>query len=97
MERKLQEEQDDFAPKLPSPLLPEWQKFFHYRQKKNQQLQEIANDFQKLIHLLKQRTYYEDHHGIQEIELNALLLEELAGYQADRFLQIPGGKKFPVA
>jgi signal transduction histidine kinase len=94
MERKLQEEQDNFAPKLPSPLLPEWQNFFHYRQKKNQQLQEVADDLQKLIHLLKQRTYYEDHHGVQEIELNALLLEELAGYQAIDFYKYRVAKNF---
>jgi signal transduction histidine kinase len=94
MERKLQEEQDNFAPKLPSPLLPEWQKFFHYRQKKNQQLQEVGHDLQKLIHLLKQRTYYEDHHGVQEIDLNALLLEELAGYQAVDFYKCRVAKNF---
>jgi signal transduction histidine kinase len=94
MERKLQEEQDNFAPHLPAALLPEWRTFFHYRQKKNQQLQEVAYDLQKLIHSLKHRTYYADHHGIQEIDLNALLLEELAGYQADKFYKHRVAKNF---
>ena len=94
MERKLQEEQDNFAPDLPAALLPEWQTFFHYRQRKNKQLQEVAYDLQKLIHGLKHRAYHEDHHGIQEIDLNALLLEELSGYQAEEFYQHRVAKDF---
>jgi signal transduction histidine kinase len=94
MERKLQEEQDNFAPQLPAALLPEWQRAFHYRQRKNQQLQEVAYDLQNLIHWLRHRSYYDDHHGVQEIDLNALLQEELTGYQANEFYQHRVAKNF---
>ncbi len=94
MERKLQEEQDNFAPNVPAALLPEWQTSFHYRQRKNQQLQQVAHDLQQLVHWLKHRTYHENHHGLQEIELNALLLEELAGYQAEEFYKHRVAKNF---
>ena len=94
MERKLKEEQESFAPKLPTALLPEWQKIFDYRQQKNQQLQEVAHNLQHLVHWLNHRTFHEDHHGIQDIDLNELLVEELAGYQAEEFYKHRVNKNF---
>jgi two-component system, NtrC family, sensor kinase len=85
MERKLKEEQENFAPKLPTALCPEWQIAFDYRQKKNKQLQEVAYNLQHLVHWLTHRTFHENHHGIQEIDLNELLVDELSGYQAEGF------------
>jgi signal transduction histidine kinase len=94
MERKLKEEQENFAPNLPAALQPQWQAFFHYRQKKNRQLQEVSANLQQLVHWLKHRTFHEDHHGIQEIDLNELLLEELEGYQAELFYKHRVTKRF---
>lgn len=94
MERKLKEEQEIFAPKLPTALLPEWQKAFDYRQKKNQQLHEVAHNLQYFMHWLNHRTFHEDHHGIQDIDLNELLLVELAGYQAEEFYKHRVAKNF---
>lgn len=87
MERKLKEEQQDFAPKLPAALRLEWQAFFDYRQQKNRQLQESSANLQQLVQWLKHRTFHEDHHGIQEIDLNDLVRLELAGYQAEQFFK----------
>ncbi len=87
MERKLTEEQNNFAPCLPTELKPEWEAFFAYRQKKNRQLQEVSANLQQLVHWLKHRTFHEDNHGIQEIDLNQMVQEELAGYQAEQFFK----------
>jgi two-component system, NtrC family, sensor kinase len=94
MERKLKEEQNNFAPNLPTALQPQWQAFFDYRQKKNRQLQEVSANLQELVHWLKHRTFHEDHHGSQEIDLNELLLEELEGYQAEQFYKHRVEKRF---
>lgn len=94
MERKLKEEQDSFAQNLPAALHPEWRAFFDYRQKKNRQLQEVSANLQQLVHWLKHRTFHEDYHGSQEIDLNKLLLEELEGYQAEQFYKHRVAKRF---
>jgi signal transduction histidine kinase len=94
MARRLQDERENFAPQLPAALLPEWQAFFDYRQKKNRQLQEASHNLQNLVHWLKHRTLHEEHHGLQEIDLNELLLEELAGYQAEEFFKHRVQKNF---
>lgn len=87
MERKLQEEEKDFAPALPAALKPEWEAFFAYRQKKNQQLQEVAAKLQQMVLGLKHRACHENHHGVQDIDLNEMAREELEGYQAEQFFK----------
>ncbi len=94
MERKLKEEQENFAPNLPAALFPEWQKIFDYRQQKNQQLQEVAHNLQHLVHWLNHRTFHENPHCIQDIDLNELLVDELAGYQAEEFYKHRVTKNF---
>jgi two-component system, NtrC family, sensor kinase len=94
MERKLQEEQETFAPLLPAGLQERWQTFFDYRQNKNRQLQEVSANLQQLVHWLKHHTYHEDQHGAQEIDLNELLLTELEGYQAEQFFKHRVEKRF---
>jgi signal transduction histidine kinase len=94
MERKLTEEQDTFAPDLPAALLPRWQELFDYRQKKNRQLGDVSNNLQQLVHWLKHRTFHEDYHGSQEIDINELLLTELEGYQAEQFFKHRVAKQF---
>jgi signal transduction histidine kinase len=94
MERKLQEEQSNFAPELPAPLQPKWQAFFDYRQKKNRQLHEVSTNLQQIVHWLKLRTFHEDYQGIREIDLNDLLLEELEAYQTEQFYKHQVEKRF---
>lgn len=94
MERKLKEEQDTFASDLPAVLVPKWQELFHYRQNKNQQLHEVSTNLQQLVHWLKPKTSYDDSHGIQELDVNKLLLEELEGYQAEQFFKHRVEKRF---
>ncbi len=94
MERKLKEEQDTFASDLPAFLVPKWQEFFNYRQNKNQQLHEVSTNLQQLVHWLKHRTFHEDYHGSQEIDINELLLTELEGYQAEQFFKHRVAKQF---
>jgi signal transduction histidine kinase len=94
MERQLKEEQENFAPNLPAALLPAWKAAFDYRQNKNKQLQQVACDLQRQLHWLNHRTFYEPQHGTQEIDLNELLVEELAGYQAEEFYKHRVAKNF---
>jgi two-component system, NtrC family, sensor kinase len=94
LERKLQEEQDIFAPLLPAGLQESWQAFFDYRQNKNRQLQEVSAKLQQVVHWLKHYTFHEHQHGSQEIDLNELLLTELEGYQAEQFFKHRVEKRF---
>jgi two-component system NtrC family sensor kinase len=94
MERKLQEEQKTFAPLLPAGLQERWQAFFDYRRNKNRQLQEVSAKLQQLVHWLKHHTCHEDQHGLQDIDLNDLLLTELEGYQAEQFYKHRVEKRF---
>ena len=94
MERQLKEEEENFAPYLPADLLPAWQTAFDYRLKKNNQLQEVAYNLQRLVRWLNHRTFHEPEHGTQEIDLNELLAEELAGYQAEEFYKHRVAKNF---
>jgi signal transduction histidine kinase len=92
--RKLQEEQDTFAPNLPEALQPNWRAFFDYRQHKNRQLQEVAAKLQQALHWLKRHALLADHHGVREIDLHELLLTELEGYQAEQFYKNRVAKRF---
>lgn len=94
MERQLKEEEENFAPNLPAALLPAWQTAFDYRLKKNQQLQEVACNLHRLVHWLNHRTFHEPEHSTQEIDLNELVAEELAGYQAEEFYKHRVAKNF---
>ncbi|MGQ9920286.1 MAG: sensor histidine kinase [Desulfobacca sp.] len=85
--RKLQEEKDTLAPRLPAELLPVWENFFAYRSRKNQQLVEIADKLQILIDWLRYHALHEDQHGPQEIDLNELVEAELHGYQMEPFFK----------
>jgi len=87
MERKLQEELDTFASDLPAALKPVWEASFAYRQKKNRQLQEMASQLQHLVNWLKKRTFHEDDHGVQQIDLTEMVREELDGYQIESFFK----------
>lgn len=94
MERKLQEEQSNFAPELPAALQAKWQAGFDYRQKKNRQLHEVSTNLQHMVHWLKHRACHEEHQGSREIDLNDLLVEELEAYQADQFYRHRVAKRF---
>ena len=94
LERKLKEEENSFAPELPAGLQPTWQSFFDYRRKKNNQLQEVLTKLQQMLHKLKHQTCHEHQHGLQEIDLNRLVLEELEGYQAEQFFKNRVNKLF---
>jgi len=87
MARKLQEEEAALAPELPPHLLPVWQEFFTYRQRKNSQLVDIAQKLQQLINWLRYRGLHEDQHGPQTINLNELVQTELQGYEMEQFFK----------
>ncbi len=87
MVRKLQEEENTFAPRLSPELKAEWQKFFDYRRKKNRQLQEELAQLQRLVHLIRYQSFHEDDQGVQNIDLNELVREELAAYQTEWFFK----------
>jgi signal transduction histidine kinase len=94
MERKLQEEENDFAPELPAALQPKWQALFDYRRGKNRQLREVSTSLQRMVNWFKHRTFHQEHHGNREINLNDLLEEELEGYQTEPFYKKRVTKRF---
>lgn len=94
LERKLREEQDTFAPRLPADLQENWQAGFDYRRHKNRQLQEVGADLQRLLQWLQHYTFHAEEHGPQEIDLNEMMATELEGYQAERFFKHRVDKRF---
>jgi signal transduction histidine kinase len=94
MGRKLQEEREVLATNLPPDLQPSWQTFFDYRWKKNRQLQDVLANLQQVVHWLKHYALHEDHHGLQEFDLNEMVLTELEGYQAEQFYRNRVKKNF---
>ncbi len=87
IDRKLQEEEAVLAPQLPAEAAARWREYFAYRQRKNQQLAEMAEKLQELINWLRYRTVHEDQHGPQEIDLNEMVRTELQGYQMESFFK----------
>ncbi len=87
MGRKLQDEEASFAPQLPPELLPLWQDSFTYRQRKNQQLSDMADKIQEIVNWLKYHTLHEDQHGPRAIDLNELIQSELQGYLLEKFFK----------
>lgn len=93
VKRKLAAEAE-FASRLPADLYEEWRQFQDYREQKNRQLQEQVAHIQRLVDWIRYQGFHETTQGPQEIDLNQMIQQELAGYLAEAFFKHRVAKKF---